>query len=133
MGGEKIMLVDDDAEFLEELQEIIKLSGYDPISVQESKLVFGVARKVKPDVIVLDLKMEGMNGFEVASKLHRFPETSKIPIIAMTGYFTENEHLPLMELCDMKICLKKPFNPLDIIAQIENVLAESEKNTKTEK
>jgi len=37
----------------------------------------------------------------------------------MTGYFREDEHMPLISICGIKKCIKKPFNPLDIIAAIE--------------
>jgi DNA-binding response OmpR family regulator len=115
----RVLIVDDDKEFLEELKETLDLSGYEVIKIEDSRTVQETARLTSPDVIVLDLKMNDMNGFEVAEELKRFTSTVGIPVIAMTGFFREDEHKPLMNICGIKTCIKKPFNPLDVIAAIE--------------
>lgn len=130
MPGEKIMIVDDDKKFLETLKETLILSGYETIAVNNSSDALDVAKKLKPDVILLDLKMDGMSGFRLAEKLKRFPETSDIPIIAMTAVFNREYHFSLMELCGMKMYLEKPFKPLDVIVLIEEVLKEKRKRKK---
>lgn len=123
MGLKRVMVVDDDVEFLKELQETLATSGYEIIAIQNSKNASNAAILTRPDIILLDLKMAGMDGFELAQTLKRFPETNNIPLIAMTGYFTSQEHGELIDRCGMKTCLKKPFNPLDLISRIENILA----------
>jgi len=121
----KILLVDDDKEFLEELKEMLALSGYKVMGVADSVAAVNAARVTKPDAILLDLRMQAMSGFEVADKLKSFPETSLIPIIAMTGFYTLKEHAWLMNFCGIKRCIKKPFNPLDVIAEIEQAIKEA--------
>jgi len=123
----KILIVDDDKEFLEELNETLLLSGYDVSAVSESTRAFGVATEIKPDVILLDLKMKGMTGFEVANKLKSFPQTMEIPIIAMSGFFTENEDSTLLSFFNIQNYLIKPFNPLNAIDQIETILRTAER------
>jgi len=124
MQTKKVMIVDDDKEFLEELKETLILSGYDVTAVNESVMALKVARAVKPDVILLDLKMRLMSGFEIADGLKHLQETSKVTVIAMTGFYTMKEHSWLMNFCGIRKCLKKPFNPLDVIAEIERVFEE---------
>lgn len=124
MQTKKVMIVDDDKEFLEELKETLILSGYDVTAVNESVMALKVARAVKPDVILLDLKMRLMSGFEIADGLKHLQETSKVAVIAMTGFYTMREHSWLMNFCGIRKCLKKPFNPLDVIAEIERVFEE---------
>ncbi|MFA6384415.1 MAG: response regulator [Candidatus Omnitrophota bacterium] len=119
MAKGRVLIVDDDHVFLEELKETLGLSGYEVIGVNDSQTVQSTASRTNPDVIVLDLKMNDMNGFEVAEELKRFTSTVDIPVIAMTGYFREDEHKPLMNICGITTCIKKPFNPLDVIAAIE--------------
>lgn len=119
----KILIVDDDKEFLEELQETLKLSGYDSVAVNDSTAVLGRAISYRPDVIMLDLKMDVMDGFQVTEKLKEYPETVNIPIIAMTGYFTKSEHITLIGMSGVETCLIKPFNPLDAISRIEMLLS----------
>jgi DNA-binding response OmpR family regulator len=119
LGKGRVLIVDDDKEFREELRETLDLSGYEVIEVADSRKVQDTASHMSPDVIVLDLKMNEMNGFEVAEELKRFTSTVGIPVIAMTGFFREDEHAPLMSICGISKCIKKPFNPLDVIAAIE--------------
>jgi DNA-binding response OmpR family regulator len=115
----KVIIVDDDKEFLEEMTETLLSSGYDTISFSDGKRVLEDAPKIKPDVILLDLKMDGMNGFKIANELRRSSEIRKTPIIAITGFYTEKKHRLLIKICGIKKCLIKPINPLDVITAIE--------------
>jgi len=117
----RVLIVDDDKEFLEELRETLDLSGYDAIEVNNASLAFEVATNTKPDAILLDLKMPEKSGFQVADEIKHYRDIAHIPIIAMTGFF-KDDYIPLMDLCGIKKLLKKPFNPLDVIAQLEEVL-----------
>ena len=115
------MIVDDDREFLEELREAMVLSGYDIITVDDPLLALDAASEAKPDVILLDLKMPGKNGFQLADELSHSQGLMQIPIIAMTGNF-KDEYAPLINMCNIRKCLKKPFDPAELISEIEYVL-----------
>lgn len=123
---QKVMIVDDDKELLGELKEALSLNDYDAVGLDSGAAALNIAPTLKPDIILLDLKMEEMSGFEVAKRLKHMPETAYIPIIAMTGCFTEKEHALAMEMFGMRYCLNKPFKPQDAITQIEKVLREVE-------
>lgn len=124
MAKKKIMLIDDNKEFLEELVETLSLSGYEVLAVNDAATAFEAARAAKPDMVLLDLKMPGKTGFKVADEITHSAELKHIPIVAMTGHFTDLEYSLLINLCGIKKCLLKPFHPLDVIAQIENLLRE---------
>ncbi len=117
----RIMIVDDDKEFLEELEETLGLSGYDVVAVQDSTCALETMHQIKPDLILLDLKMPQKSGFQLADEVRHMSDLSQVPIIIMTAYL-KDEYKSLMSLCGIHACLKKPFNPLDIIAQIESLL-----------
>ncbi|MCX7927391.1 MAG: response regulator [Candidatus Omnitrophica bacterium] len=121
----KILVVDDDKEFLEELQETLTLSGYEVKAISDPRKALAVAMQLKPDIIVLDLKMPGMTGFEVVNKIKSTPVTEHIPIIAMSGFFTAEQDDSLLSFFQIHHYLRKPFNPLDIIARIEEVFKET--------
>lgn len=125
MAEKRILIVDDDREFLDELKEMLVLAGYGVTGVSDGIAAVKAARVARPDVVILDLRMHAMSGFEVADKLKGIPETSDIPVIAMTGYYTLKEHAWLMNFCGIKRCLRKPFSPLDVIAEVETVLKEA--------
>lgn len=122
--NKKIMIVEDNKEFLEELEELLALSGYGVIAVGESVAALKEAREKKPDVILLDLKMPGKDGFQIADEIRGDSELMHTPIIIMTAYFKE-DYLPLMNICGVRKYLKKPFNPLDVIANIEEALLQT--------
>jgi len=124
--NKKIMIVDDNKEFLEELKETLVLSGYEVVAVENADTAMDMATKTYPDLILLDLKMPQKSGFQVADELRHFSELSNIPIIAMTGFF-KDDYGPLLNICGIHKCLKKPFNPLDVITQIEEALKKNNK------
>lgn len=119
----KIMVVDDDKSFLSEVNEVLSLSGYETTAFGDGKAALKWAREKRPDVIILDIKMDGMNGFQLTKSLKRFTETAGIPVIAMTGHFTAEEHISMMQGCGIETCLKKPFNAFSMLKHIEKALA----------
>ena len=130
MSQKKILIVDDDKEYLEELSEMLTLAEYDVTTISDGASAVKAAQVTAPDVILMDLRMPVMSGFEVADRLKALTQTCKIPVIAITGYYTMKEHVWLMKFCGIKRCIKKPVNPLEIKAEIENVLKEQEASEK---
>jgi CheY-like chemotaxis protein len=124
MQSKKIMIVDDDKDFLKELHSALALEGYNVIAIDDSKTALQSAQNINPDVILLDIKMKGLYGFQIAERLKGSPKTADIPILGMSGYFTRKEDARLMDLCGMKMCFKKPINPDYLIHKIDMVLNE---------
>ena len=122
MPKKKIMIVDDDIEFLEELKEMLTLSGYDIAAFSDGATALKMVNKIQPDVILLDLKMKGLSGFEVADEIKHSSRTAHIPVIAVTAHYTEKEQASLMNICGIEACLIKPTDPLAVIEKIEAVL-----------
>lgn len=121
--GKKIMIVDDDKEFLSELSEMLKTNGYTIVGLNDASKISELVNREKPDLILMDIKMPGKSGFESAAEIKYSYENSHlhIPIIAMSAYFKEQDQ-PLMERCGISSMLRKPFDVADIIGKIENVL-----------
>ncbi|MDD5773521.1 MAG: response regulator [bacterium] len=117
----KVMIIDDDKVFLEELNEVLISGGYDVVTVNDPVLAFNMVDKTKPDVILVDMKMPSMSGFEVANELKNFLGYDFIPIIGMSGFYRDND-ISLMNMCGIQKCLNKPFRPLDVIYNIEKVM-----------
>ncbi len=117
-----VMIVDDNVELLEELENLLKLGGYDVIAISDGTQVFEVALKNKPDLILLDLKMSPKSGFQIADEARNSLILKDVPVIAMTGFFTEKQHFLMMKLCGIKTSILKPFRPLNLITKIEFAL-----------
>jgi len=116
------MIVDDNAELLEELEDMLELGGYDVIALSDGNKALDVALKNKPDLILLDLKMSPKSGFQIADETRNSLALKDVPIIAMTGFFTEKQHLLMMKLCGIKTSILKPFWPVNLISKIEFAL-----------
>jgi CheY-like chemotaxis protein len=121
-GKKKVMVVDDDPDFLEEVRDMLTEHGYKLMLITNGVEALRSARKHKPDVILLDIVMGNMNGFQVADGLNKWPETAKIPVIAITGWFVREEHDRLMKTRGIRSVLMKPFKPSDVVSCIESVL-----------
>jgi CheY-like chemotaxis protein len=118
----KVMLVDDDKELLEELADSMIAGGYEVTACYDGETALATAAKIMPDVILLDLKLGKVNGFQVAAKLRQSEATSFIPVIAITGYYNPDDYYTLMKICGVKKCLTKPVSPENIMQEVKNVL-----------
>lgn len=128
MTKRRIMIVDDDIEFLEELKETLSLSGYDTYATNDSLSVFSILRNTDVDAIIMDMKMSGLDGFQLAQQLKKSPETAKIPIIAISGYMSKETYGQMVDEKKMESFIRKPFNPLDVISAMENIFSAEKLN-----
>ncbi|MFO1207245.1 MAG: ATP-binding protein [Burkholderiales bacterium] len=81
-----LLIIDDNADAAESLAMILNIEGHHADFVTQPRLALDRARLMRPDVILLDLGMPEMDGFEVAHRLRAMPELAKTTIVALTGY-----------------------------------------------
>lgn len=117
MEKRKIMVIDDDMEFQSELKELLVLQGYKVITVTETRLALPRAKKTKPDIIILDIKLKGSSGLDVFENLKNSRATADIPVIGITGVYGKSQDI--IQICGIKECLIKPFNPEVLIDKLE--------------
>ncbi|MBT3182360.1 MAG: response regulator [Deltaproteobacteria bacterium] len=115
----RVMIVDDDKDFLEELTDVMDMCGYEVIPVSDSYDVISQVLDKHPDIIILDLLMNGFDGFELARRIKEVPETNSIKLIALTGYYTGAEDQVRMMKHGFSDCVFKPVHPLDVLSAIE--------------
>jgi signal transduction histidine kinase/CheY-like chemotaxis protein len=84
-GSRRLLVIDDDDAYRELLSTELRSFDYDVLLAASGEEGLALAREGRPDVIVLDLIMPRMSGFEVAEELKRFEETADIPILVMTS------------------------------------------------
>lgn len=113
------MLIDDDAEFLEEVKEMMKQSGYEILCMTDAEYAIEKLRAARPDVILLDIKMKVRSGLQIAFEIKRDPMLKYIPIIAMSAVYVEND---VLGICGIRERLMKPFFPADVKEKVETVL-----------
>lgn len=115
----RILVIDDDKEFLDEVQDLLLWSGYSPITISDSSKAEAAIRHHQPDLILLDLNMQPVSGTMLAEALQKNPATSQIPIIVITGNYSKERHSMLRNKYRIIHCLQKPLNPLDLLKLIE--------------
>ncbi|MDH5571842.1 MAG: response regulator [Gammaproteobacteria bacterium] len=107
----RILIVDDDTQLAGFLVEL--LTGFDtPVETEVANNGFTAGRKLqefKPDIMLLDLMMPGMNGFDVCHQLKEKPLNKPLRIIAMTGFPTR-ENIDRIINAGAEICLAKPLD-----------------------
>ncbi|MEQ8665582.1 MAG: response regulator [Rhodospirillales bacterium] len=81
----KVLIVDDSAEMREVIRIVLEQDGHEVIEAEDGDAGIGVARSAEPDLIILDMNMPKMTGWEVAPVLRSHPKTRRTPIIAVTG------------------------------------------------
>jgi CheY-like chemotaxis protein len=116
-----VVIVDDDADYLEELGELIRASGYEVKGVSDPLRAVMVIERTRPYAVLLDLKMDEKDGFEIARELSENPSTSGIPVIVITGYHNEEELELLKSSGVVRSFLTKPLVVSDLFEKLEMV------------
>ena len=124
-----MLIVDDEAESRDLIREIVESSGYAAAEAVDGTDGLAQAQRIHPDVILLDVRMPGLDGYEVCRGLKENPETMTIPVIFVTGV----QDAPLNHLAFQVggvACLTKPLRREALVAVIEAVLASVERQAK---
>ena len=116
-----VVVVDDDLTFLEELEEVLCSNGYTVESVSDPVAAVQTIRKATPDAVLLDLKMDGKDGFDIAKELFQNAVTAKIPVIAMTAHYSEDELERLKSSGVVRSFLINPLAIADVMAKLDEV------------
>jgi excisionase family DNA binding protein len=114
-SGVKILVVDDEKAVLSVIRRFLERSQT-PFQIQVATDGFDAGQQVatfRPDVIFLDLRLPGIDGFEVCRRIKTNPETSNTHVIAMTGYYEGDVAQRVIEL-GAKMLMQKPFTPDDL-------------------
>jgi len=116
-----ILLVDDEPNNLILLEELLALEGYATISANNGKEALKVASQSPPELILLDVMMPEIDGFQVCKCLRHHPKSKTIPIIFLTALDDEKSKLKGLELMGDDY-ITKPFNTRLLLAKVANIL-----------
>jgi excisionase family DNA binding protein len=115
----RILVVDDEPVVLELVRDVLKELSH-KFEVEVAKDAFDAGRLVvsfRPQLIFLDLMMPGVDGFEVCARLKKDPATTNTEVIAITGYYTENNMERILN-AGASACLKKPLDVLEVRSRV---------------
>ena len=121
--AKKILVVDDKAEIRKLLKSYFTQEGYEVVTAADGQEALFVARHEKPDVVLLDLMMPQMNGYDF---LRTFSRESATPVIVLTAKVEESDKVLGLEL-GADDYVVKPFSPRELAARVRAVLRRMEK------
>ena len=113
-----VLAVDDNADNLELISDILGAIGYHVSRALDGAQALELVSESAPDLILLDINMPGMSGFEVMSRLKADDQTAKIPVIFLTALSDINYRVEGLDL-GADDYLVKPYSPRELIARIE--------------
>jgi PleD family two-component response regulator len=117
----KILVADDEKVNVEFFEVMLTKLGFTVEVAYSGEEVFEKLKTFDPDLIILDLLMPKMSGFQVATRLKADRKTSEIPIIILTAVSDIRDKVDMLEL-GIEDYIMKPFNFIEILARIRNVL-----------
>jgi DNA-binding response OmpR family regulator len=118
MANKKVLVIDDDVKTVELVVLYLRRDGYKVLTAYDGIEALRLARESRPDLIVLDLMLPGMDGIQVCRTLR---EESDIPIIMLTARTTEEDRLTGLDL-GADDYVTKPFSPRELAARVRAVL-----------
>ncbi len=86
LGGTRVLIVEDDVDAAESLKMLLEIFGHTVHVVDDGLAAIGAARRFRPDVMLVDVGLPGMNGYEVARQIRTEPALRQIVLAAVTGY-----------------------------------------------
>ena len=113
-----VLIVEDELKITRLVRDYLAQAGFDVIEASDGQTALTQARAQRPDMIVLDLGLPGMDGLDVARQLR---ETSSVPIIMLTARTEESDRIVGLEL-GADDYITKPFSPKELVARIRAVL-----------
>ena len=118
----KILIADDRAEVVELVRVTLEGGDYEIVDASNGKEALKKARLEKQDLVLLDVVMPKMDGFEVCRQLKKDPQTKEIPIIMLTAKAQEVDKEKGRQV-GASYYITKPFSPSALLIKIEEILA----------
>ena len=119
----KILFIEDESALQKTLGEVLQQEGYQLVSALNGEVGVELAKKELPDLILLDLVLPKLHGFEVLKKLKENPETNKIPVIVLTNLEETEGVEKTLELGATTYLVKENYSLEEIIEKIKKIIS----------
>lgn len=118
----KILVIDNEPNLRKLIQTNLRASGYDVRVAENGEEGIKLAKTIKPELVLLDIKMPGISGWDVLTTLRADPNLKNTQVIIMTAFLRESEEGKARE---MKAgFIEKPFGVSDLLGQVKKALGE---------
>ena len=130
MSKEKVLVVDDEQDLVKLIRYHLEKDGYKVLSASNGEDALFLARREKPELVILDLMLPGIDGLEVCKKLKADPELASIAIVMLTAKGEEVDITLGLKL-GADDYVAKPFSPKELVARVQAVLRRSKISSAT--
>lgn len=114
----RILYIEDNEQNLYLITYLLKASDYEVLQARSGEEGIGMAGERLPDLILLDIQLPGMDGYEIARRIRTNPDLRQVPIVAVTSYaMVGDKEKALAAGCDGYI--EKPIDPITFLSQME--------------
>ena len=119
--SKRILVVEDHEDNRRIMRDHLTSSGYDVIEAVTGVEGVSAAETHRPDLIVMDIQLPGIDGYEATRRIKANPNLQKVPIIVVTSYALSGDDMKAFEAgCDAYVA--KPFSPRELLAKIREYL-----------
>ena len=123
----RILIVDDTEDITDMFGLLLEQAGYDVVTMFSAPAAFDVARAERFDLVIADIGMPGVSGYDLAAQLRALPEYRDVPLIAVTG-FAEYDDRPQALTSGFNEFLRKPVAPNLLVETVARLLHRSLKS-----
>lgn len=117
----KILVVDDEPDVVELVRTILEAEGHDVVATTEGKRALGLMLADPPDLLVLDLMMPELDGFQVLKLMRMDKRTAGVPVVILSARSQAQDQIGGLQLqASAYVC--KPFSPKDLLAEVRDLL-----------
>jgi len=124
--SQRILMVDDDVDFIAAMTTLLEANGYEVFSESNARKGFEAAQSQNPDMLLLDVMMPQIDGFDMARALHDDEKTKNLPVIMITGVRKQMgpafKFQPDDTWLPVKAVLEKPVDPEKLLTTIQQNL-----------
>ena len=124
MNGRKIVMIEDSKAASTVLKEVLGAEGHTVLHAADGISGLALARREKPDLILLDLLLPKLSGYEVCNALMRDSLTRRIPVLIISTLDTP-ESIEKIKTCGARNFMKKPYNLEDLLREIKRLLPQA--------
>jgi two-component system response regulator VicR len=122
MPASRIVCIEDDNEIVDLIRLILSPQGFQIVGAAGGQEGLTLVQAQKPDLILLDLMMPDMDGWEVYHRLREDPALSEVPVIIITARAQEVDRVLGLEIAHVDDYLTKPFTPKELMGSVERVI-----------
>lgn len=121
MGKGHVLVVEDNLDNYELVRTILEIAGYDTFLAVNGRDGVEAARKQKPDLILMDMALPEMNGWDATKRIRDDPQTAHIPMVALTAHTLPRDRKRALD-AGVDAYLSKPFDAHQFIQLVESTL-----------